>query len=247
MKYIILLLVTSFYGFAQPYFRSNEFRFEVNYKYIEGTPSLDVNHIDAKGPATMGLNSVDNRRAGIMDSVEWEYNEYNLKFYQPRYCVSDSLGVMISSPNRGVFAATENVPNPQVKFPITIGDSIYVEQPISNGKTMKGYLKVIGEIEYIEDLNNYNPWKVETRVVDGHLEINRKLDYNQGINNIYAWKIEARNLYNENYSAVYYYNEKNGFVYFNYKLANVEIEMNFDGRTERGFADENGVKYKDFE
>lgn len=247
MKYMVLIILTSLGSVAQPYFRSSEFQFKVKYNYIEGATTLEEDYTKAEGPAIMSLQSVDYRRSGIMDSVEWVYNEYNLTFYQSRYCVSDSLGIMIASPNRGVFANTEYLPNPQVKFPITNGDSIYVEQTLSNGKLMRGYLKVMEKIEYNEGLNNYNPWKIESQLMDGVLELNNKLDYNKNTYHNYAWKIIARNLENDNYTAIYYYNEKYGFVYFNYELIDVSIEMNFGGRSERGFADENGVKYKDFD
>ncbi|MER3328301.1 MAG: hypothetical protein RIF34_01895 [Candidatus Kapaibacterium sp.] len=125
---------------SQPYFRSTEYIFKVDYTNAVGAPKVE-------------LQSVENRRAGILDSVEWVYFEHNLIFYQPKYCVQDSTGIMVTSPNRGVFAETENIPNPQVKFPLTIGDSIYVEQPLSNGKKMRGFLKVIEEIEYGRYLN----------------------------------------------------------------------------------------------
>jgi len=197
MKYVYIFLIASLVGTSQPYFGSNEFIFKVDYTNAIGAPKME-------------LQSVDNRRANNLDSIEWVYFEHNLIFYQPRYCITDSSGVMITSPNRGAFAETEYIPNPQVKFPITIGDSIYVEQPLSNGKTMKGYLKVTEELEYGSSLNKIS----------------------------YAWKVEAYNLENDNYSAVYYYNEENGFVYLSYKLADIGIEMNLDGRSERGFADE---------
>lgn len=184
MKYIILIFLTTICCTAQPYFKSSDFIFKVDYTNSVGAPQIE-------------LSSVENRKAGNLDSVEWVYFEHNLIFYQPRYCVQDSLGVMVTSPNRGVFANTELIPNPQVKFPLTIGDSIYVEQPTSDGKIMKGYLKVIEELEYGKHLNEVT----------------------------YAWKIEAYNLEDSKYSAIYYYSEKNGFVFLKYKLNDIEIEM----------------------
>lgn len=169
-----------------------------------------MKYINATGAPKIELLSVENRRVNNLDSVEWAYFEHNLIFYQPRYCVQDSAGVMVTSPNRGVFAATEHVPNPQIKFPISIGDSIYVEQPLSNGKVMKGYLKVIEELEYGSYLNEIT----------------------------YAWKIEAYNLNDDKYSATYYYNEKKGFVYLKYELNDKEIEMSLSLTRGHGFADE---------
>lgn len=204
MKYILLFIIASMGCIAQPYFNYNDFIFKVDYKNAYGAPKIE-------------LQSIDNQKAGNIDSVEWVYHEYNLIFYQPRYCIQDSNGVMVTSPNRGVFENTEYIPNPQVKFPIAIGDSIYVEQPLTNGETMKGYLKVIEELEYGSYLNEIT----------------------------YAWKVEAYNLEGNNYSAVYYFNEENGFVYLSYKLDDILIEMNLDGRAERGFADENDLKLED--
>lgn len=184
MKYIILIILASVCNTAQPYFKSSDFIFDVKYINATGTPKIE-------------LLSLENRRANNLDSVEWAYFEHNLIFYQPRYCVQDSLGVMATSPNRGVFANTEYIPNPQVKYPLTIGDSIYVEHLLSNGKIMKGYLKVTEKLEYGSYLNEIT----------------------------YAWNIEAYNLEDPKYSAIYYYNERNGFVFLKYKLNEVEIEM----------------------
>ena len=204
MKYILLIIIASMGCISQPYFRSTDFIFKVDYKNAYGAPKIE-------------LQSIGNQKAGNIDSVEWVYHEYNLIFYQPRYCVQDSLGVMVTSPNRGTFSETENIPNPQVKYPLTIGDSIYVEQSLSNGKTMKGYLKVTEELEYGRSLKEIT----------------------------YAWKIEAYNLNDEKYSAVYYYNERNGFVYLKYKLNDREIEMSLSLTSGRGFADENDLKLED--
>lgn len=197
MKYILLFIIASIGCISQPYFKSNDFIFDVKYINATGAPKIE-------------LLSVENSRVNNLDSVEWAYFEHNLIFYQPRYCVQDSAGVMVTSPNRGVFAATEHVPNPQIKFPISIGDSIYVEQPLSNGKVMKGYLKVIEELEYGSYLNEIT----------------------------YAWKIEAYNLNDDKYSATYYYNEKKGFVYLKYELNDKEIEMSLSLTRGHGFADE---------
>ena len=186
MKYIFLFIIASMGCLSQPYFKSSDFIFEVKY-------------IGLEGPTKVALQSIENRRENNLDSVDWAYFEYNLIFYQPRYCVQNSAGVMVTSPNRGVFANTEYIPNPQVKFPITIGDSIYVEQPMSNGKMMKGYLKVTEELEYGSYLNKIS----------------------------YAWKIEAHNLEDPKYSAIYYYSEKSGFVYFRYKFDKEIVELNF--------------------
>jgi hypothetical protein len=204
MKYIILIILAAIGCNANPYFNSNDFQFEIKYT-------------NANGAARIELHSSENRCTNNLDSIDWVYFEHNLIFYQPRYCVQDSAGVMVTSPNRGVFAETENIPNPQVKFPITIGDSIYVEQSLSNGKTMKGYLKVIEELEYGRYLNEIT----------------------------YAWKIEAYNLNDEKYSAVYYYNERNGFVFFSYKLDDVGIEMKNDLISVRHCTDKNGVRIKE--
>lgn len=168
---------------ALPYFEKADFKYDVKYTNAEGLKSLE-------------LYSVDNKMAGKWDSIQWVFIEYKTTYLDQAYCIQDSHTVMITSPKRGVFAATENVPNPQIKYPPTIGDSIYVEQPISNGKTMKGYLKVTETLKHGKNTNNNN-----------------------------AWKIVAYNLDDVNYSAIYYYNELNGFVYLKYKLDDKAIEM----------------------
>ena len=181
---------------AKPYFRMTDFKYDVKYT-------------NAQGHETIELHSVANR-FDKEDSIQWVFKEYKITYLDQVYCKQDSNMVMVTSPKRGVFAATEHVPNPQIKFPISIGDSIYVEQPLSNGKVMKGYLKVIEELEYGSYLNEIT----------------------------YAWKIEAYNLNDDKYSATYYYNEKKGFVYLKYELNEKEIEMKSDGTRGRGFADE---------
>jgi hypothetical protein len=157
----------------------------------------EVKYTNAQGYETIELHSVENRRADKMDSVQWVFKEYKITYLDQAYCIQDSSLVMVTSPKRGVFAATEYVPNPQIKYPPTIGDSIYVEQPTSNGKTMRGYLKVRGKIQHGND----------TKEAD-------------------KWVIEAYNIDNKKYSAVYYYSMKIGFVYLDYKLDDIGIVMN---------------------
>ncbi|MER3328300.1 MAG: hypothetical protein RIF34_01890, partial [Candidatus Kapaibacterium sp.] len=167
-----------------PYFRMTDFEYKVDYT-------------NAEGHVTIGLYSVENRRADKMDSIQWVFKEYKITYLDQVYCKQDSNIVMVTSPKRGVFAKTEYVPNPQIKYPPTIGDSIYVEQSLSNGETMTGYLKVTDKIQYGND----------TKEVD-------------------KWVINAYNLDDNNYSSLYYYSKKIGFVYLDYKLDNIGIVMN---------------------
>ena len=183
MKYILIIILMTVNVLAKPYFKSTDYIFEVKYTNANGLESIE-------------LHSVDNRSSGILDSIQWVYKEYKVTYLDQAFCIQDSNYVMITSPNRGVFAATENVPYPQVKYPLTVGDSIYVEQPMSNGKVMKGYLKITGKVQ--------------------HGKASKEVD---------KWVVEAYNLENNKYSAVYYYSKKDGFVYLSYKLDDVEIEM----------------------
>lgn len=181
--------------FANPYFETTDYHYKVKYTNAEGLESIE-------------LHSVDNRRAGIEDSIQWVYKEYKTTHFVPKYCVQDSNTVLLSSPTRGVFAETENIPNPQVKFPLNVGDSIYVEQPTSNGDIMRGYLKVTGKVQ--------------------HGKASQEVD---------KWVVEAYNLDNMEYSAIYYYSKKDGFVYMNYKLDDKEIEMDYTISSHHMFAD----------
>ncbi|PKL80978.1 MAG: hypothetical protein CVV25_02005 [Ignavibacteriae bacterium HGW-Ignavibacteriae-4] len=169
-------------AFAKPYFRMTDFKYEVKY-------------VNTEGPESIELHSVANR-FDKEDSIQWVFKEYKITYLDQVYCIQDSNMVMVTSPKRGVFAAAENVPNPQINYPPTIGDSIYVEQTLSNSKTMKGYLKITDTLKHGKNTNNND-----------------------------VWKIEAYNLDDDKYSAIYYYNEINGFVYLNYKLNDKEIEM----------------------
>lgn len=179
---MILLTISSF---SEPYFKLTDYIFDVKYTNAEGLASIE-------------LHSVDNRVAGKLDSIQWVFKEYKVTYLDQSYCIQDSNKVMITPPRRGVFSLTENIPNPQINLPPVIGDSIFVEQPLSNGKTMKGYLKVTEIVKY-----------------------GKKSSDNK------AWKIEAHNLHNKKYSAIFYYNENNGFVYFDYKFDKKEIKMDF--------------------
>ncbi len=169
--------------YAKPYFGKKDYVYDVKYTNAEGLESIE-------------LHSFENLRDRKFDSIQWVFKEYKITYLDQSYCIQNSNTVMVTSPKRGVFAATENVPYPQVKYPLTIGDSIYVEQIMSNGKTMRGYLKVTDKIQYGND----------TKAAD-------------------KWLVEAYNLDNKKYSAIYYYNENNGFLYMKYELDNKEIEM----------------------
>lgn len=184
MKYILIIAILTGSVFAKPYFRKTDFEYEVKYT-------------NAEGPKKIELHSVENRRADKMDSIQWVFKEYKITYLDQSFCIQDSHTVMVTSPNRGVFTKTEFVPNPQVKYPLTIGDSIYVEQPTTSGKTMKGYLKVTGKILHGNDSKEADKWVVE-----------------------------AYNLGDKKYSAIYYYSKKIGFVYLDYKLDDIGREMN---------------------
>ena len=183
MKYILIVALLTMNAFAKPYFRMTDFRYDVKYT-------------NAVGPDSIELHSVANR-FDKEDSIQWVFKEYKITYLDQSYCIQDTHTVMVTSPKRGVFAKTENVPNPQVNYPLTIGDSIYVEQSLSNGQTMKGYLKVTGKIQHGND----------TKEAD-------------------KWVVNAYNLENKKYSATYYYSKKIGFVYLDYKLDDIEIVMN---------------------
>ncbi|MFA7326367.1 MAG: hypothetical protein WC121_06855 [Candidatus Kapaibacterium sp.] len=183
-KYILIIAILTISVSAKPYFRMTDFKYEVKY-------------VNAEGPESIELHSVENRRADKMDSVQWVFKEYKIIYLDQSYCIQDSHTVMVTSPKRAVFAATENVPNPQIKYPPTIGDSIYVEQSLSNGEKMKGYLKVTDKVQHGND----------TKEAD-------------------KWVIEAYNLEDNKYSATYYYSKKIGFVYLDYKLDDIGIVMN---------------------
>lgn len=182
--------------YAKPYFGKKDYVYHVKYTNTEGLESIE-------------LHSVSNRKSGILDTIKWVYKEHKVTYYEPKYCFQNANFVHLSSPSRGVFEDTEYIPNPQVKFPLIIGDSIYVEQPMSNGNTMKGYLIVTDTLNHGKNTNNND-----------------------------VWKIEAYNLEDPKYSAIYKYNERNGFVFLKFKLNEVEIEMNLSLTSGHGFADE---------
>lgn len=183
MKYILIIALLTMSAFAKPYFRMTDFKY-------------DVKCINTEGPESIELHSVENR-FDKEDSIQWVFKEYKITYLDQSYCIQDSHTVMVTSPKRGVFAKTEFVPNPQVNYPLTIGDSIYVEQSLSNGKKMKGYLKVTDKIQFGND----------TKEAD-------------------KWVVKAYNLENNKYSATYYYSKKIGFVYLDYKLDDIGIVMN---------------------
>ena len=158
---------------------------------------FDVTYTNADGPSEIGLYTVNNAKEGKLDSVQWVHIGYRIIYLDQTYCVQNVDYIRINSPSRGAFQEADFVPYPQVNLPLAIGDSIYTEQVNSNGKLQKGYLKIIDELIYGKNSKNNK-----------------------------VWKIEAINIENPDYSAVYYYNEENGFVYFSYNLGQKKIEMN---------------------
>mgnify|MGYP006909085513 CR=1 FL=1 len=97
------------------------------------------------------------------------------------------------------------LPNPRVQFPIRLNDSIdshhkidYKHNPY-NGLLVDGYLKVIGRKYY------------DKKPVSDT-----------------CWVIEANKYSSKDTSATFYFNEKLGFVYFNYQLGNDSIVIALD-------------------
>lgn len=97
------------------------------------------------------------------------------------------------------------LPNPRVQFPIKMNDSISTHHKIEykhspyNGQLVDGYLKVIG-----------------------------KKYFDQKSVNDSCWVIEAKKYNSTDTAATYYYNEKLGFVYFNYLLGTDTISIALD-------------------
>ncbi len=136
--------------------------------------------------------------------ILWEFriDNSNIIISEEKTCVQNNDGVFLKNPTGEYLNNTVYVPHPQVNFPLNIGDSTYVEQTElernerKDSVSIRGYLKVVDKIKYGKNTNNND-----------------------------VWKIEAYNIDDDKYSAIYYYNEKNGFVYLNYKLNDLEIEM----------------------
>lgn len=124
---------------------------------------------------------------------------------------SDSDELAIQPPIGDYLDNTEFLPHPELTLPPKIGDSIYSEHRIpkhikSSADIIKGYNKVVGMI-----------------------------DYKSEILNEMVWVIESKNILNNLYTLKFYFSEKYGIVYFEYKLKedNVYIELvNFESYEE---------------
>lgn len=191
MKYVLILILSVYCCASQPYFNNTDFIFTVQSSLIERQDSIKLessNQFLAK------------------QKILWEFRIDNGKVIinENKTCIQNSDRVFLKNPTSEYLRNTVYIPHPQVKLPLAIGDSIYVEQKelVNNeahdSVSIRGYLKVVDKIKYGENTKDND-----------------------------VWKIEAINIDNPKYRATYYYSEKSGFVYFKYIFDDEVVEMNF--------------------
>jgi len=88
--------------------------------------------------------------------ILWEFriDNGNISISEDKTRVQNTDGVFLKNPTGEYLHNTVYVPHPQVKLPLEIGDSIYIEQKeLKNNETrdsvsIRGYLKVVDKIKY---------------------------------------------------------------------------------------------------
>jgi len=90
------------------------------------------------------------------------------------------------------------------------------------------YLPIVDGYEYVSDLTPGKGWKeLEGVKVKGLLKVNGKVLYKPELLQDSCWKIDASGKSSAgNYTAIYYYHEKRGFVFFQYHFGTDTCEIN---------------------
>jgi hypothetical protein len=115
--------------------------------------------------------------------------------------------VYLDMPTTGYMAELGKVPYPQIRFPMSGGDSIFITQKYPketdeyDSVDVRGYLKLV---DYQE----------------------RNITYGNQDKIVKTWTIEAYNMDNPKYRALYKFTSNYGFNYFKYYLDGKEIEIN---------------------
>lgn len=154
-----------------------------------------------KNSNSVNIDSIEIRHISkfFLDKLKIKY-DYKINdstsnsFIRESSYTSDSDELAIQPPIGGYLDNTEYLPYPGLTLPPKIGDSVYSEHIIpkhvkSSRDLIKGYNKVVGTIDYKSDIFKGK-----------------------------VWIIEAKNIENNLFSLKYYFSEKYGIVYFEYKL-----------------------------
>ncbi|OGU40856.1 MAG: hypothetical protein A2X61_15905 [Ignavibacteria bacterium GWB2_35_12] len=150
--------------------------------------------------------------------IEWKYFVKDSNSFTDIIERSDALETTellfiseksISLPSSGDFKLTGLIPNPQIRFPISIGQTIKIKKSLKEEWTLK------------EGRKKYNGNKVT-----GKIEVAGKIYYNNPIVKDSCWVLNAIGESSVgSFKAKYYFNEKSGFVYFYYDFNEYKIEM----------------------
>ena len=197
MKYVILIFV-----FTVTTLFSQQFSTDTYHTYTVKHSDFDENNwliINNKAGSEIDKNS-----------FRWEYKEKNLNpktlAMELAPAIQNDGQVILTMPSFGFFNDLAQLPYPQVKFPLEVGDSIYVEQKIAteygskDSIIVRGYLKVVSE---------------------DRLNINKRVP-----NDIMRrWTLEVHSLENPNFTATYVYSNALGFEKMIYELDGTKIEL----------------------
>ena len=197
MKYVILILL-----FTATTLFSQQFSTDTYHTYT-------VKHSDFDEHNWLIIN---NKAGSEIDknSFRWEYKEKNLNpktfAMELAPAIQNDGQVILTMPSFEFFNELAQLPYPQVKFPLEVCDSIYVEQKIAteygskDSIIVRGYLKVVSE---------------------DRLNINKRVPNDI----IRRWTLEVHSLDNPNYTATFVYSNALGFEKMIYELDGTRIEL----------------------
>ncbi|MFA7326365.1 MAG: hypothetical protein WC121_06845 [Candidatus Kapaibacterium sp.] len=141
MKYILFLVLSVYISYSQPYFNNTDYIFTVQSSVIEKQDSIKLE---------------SSNQFLAEQKILWEFriDNGNISISEDKTRVQNTDGVFLKNPTGEYLHNTVYVPHPQVKLPLEIGDSIYIEQKeLKNNETrdsvsIRGYLKVVDKIKY---------------------------------------------------------------------------------------------------
>lgn len=195
MKYILIILLFTFT------LSSQQFSTEIYHTYT-------VEHSDFDEHYWLIVNNKDGAELDE-NSFRWEYKEKNLNpktlAMELAPAIQNDGQVLLTMPSFGFFNELAQLPYPQVRFPLELGDSIYVEQKIAkniskDSMIVRGYLKVV---------------KLDRLDIKGRVPKDI----------IKRWTLEAHSFDNPNYTATYVYSNALGFEKMIYELDGKIIQL----------------------
>lgn len=184
--------------------------YELNREWIFSVKMSNISRVD-----TIILKIVEKPEIMQGKKAMWSFMDANsllfknttdtsITEYTDMYDVDKSY-VSLPSPTIQYFRLTKGVPSPNIRFPIYKGYSMNVKTTFKK----------------VKDQDQF-----ENQTVTGKLEVVDKIYYDNPVVKDWCWVIDAvGNSSIGTFKAKYYFNEKYGYVYFNYDFNTYNIIM----------------------